>query len=175
MRSSVYAAGLLLAFVSASCSKADTPATDPAPTKSATSPAAGPPLVLAPQGVRFVKAGPGDDAAKLIKAERDAVLSDGRQLIVYVGAKWCEPCQKFHQAAQRGELDAEFPSLTIMEFDLDEDRDRIVLAGYTSKLIPLFVLPGADGRASESRFEGSVKGDKAVANIAPRLRQLLRN
>lgn len=164
---------LAFACVAASaCSKAEpTPAPDPA--AAAPKAASGPPLVLAPQGIRFVKAGPGDDVAKLVKTERDAVAADGRQLIVYVGAKWCEPCQKFHAAANRGELDGEFPSLTILEFDLDEDRDRINLAGYTSKLIPLFVVPDADGRASEKRFEGSVKGDKAVANIAPRLHKLL--
>jgi hypothetical protein len=40
-------------------------------------------------------------------------------------------------------------------------------------LIPLFVVPDASGRASDKRFEGSVKGDRAVSNIAPRLRQIL--
>ncbi|HVH45968.1 MAG TPA: thioredoxin family protein [Labilithrix sp.] len=129
------------------------------------------PLVLA-RGVRFLKAGGGDVAA-LVRAERESAVADGRDLIVYVGAKWCEPCQRFHEAAQRGELDAEFPELSILEFDLDEDRDRINAAGYSSKLIPLFVVPSADGRASERRFEGGVKGERAVSNIAPRLRKLL--
>jgi thiol-disulfide isomerase/thioredoxin len=124
------------------------------------------------RGIRFVKAGSGD-VAQLVRAEREKAAADGRDLIVYVGAKWCEPCQRFHRAAQGGELDADFPELTILEFDLDEDRDRIVAAGYSSKLIPLFVMPGADGRASERRFEGGVKGERAVANITPRLRKLL--
>ncbi len=94
--------------------------------------------------------------------------------MVYVGAKWCEPCQSFHKAAAKGELDGEFPDLTLLEFDLDEDRDRLATAGYVSQYIPLFAMPASDGRASEKKFEGSVKGDGAVANIAPRLRSLLR-
>ena len=73
----------------------------------------------------------------------------------------------------RARLDAEFPELSILEFDLDEDRERITAAGYVSKLIPLFVVPREDGYASEQRFEGGVKGDRAVANIIPRLRRLL--
>jgi hypothetical protein len=130
------------------------------------------PLVLA-RGVRFVKAGPDSDVAKLVRTEREKTRADGRDLIVYVGAKWCEPCQHFHAAALRGDLDGEFPDLSILEFDLDEDRDRIVLAGYMSKLIPLFVYPAEDGRMSERRFEGSVKGTGAVSNISPRLHELL--
>jgi hypothetical protein len=93
---------------------------------------------------------------------------------VYVGAKWCEPCQSFHKAAAKGDLDGEFPDLTLLEFDLDEDRDRLGAAGYVGQYIPLFAMPGPDGHASEKKFEGSVKGDGAVANIAPRLRSLLR-
>jgi thiol-disulfide isomerase/thioredoxin len=131
------------------------------------------PLVLA-RGVRIVHAGPGSDAARVVMDERAHARSDGRDLVVYVGAKWCEPCQFFHKAAQRGELDAEFPDLTILEFDLDEDRDRLATAGYVSQFIPLFAMPGPDGRASDKKFEGSVKGGGAVANIAPRLRTLLR-
>ena len=130
------------------------------------------PLVLA-RGVRIVHAGAGDDAARVVVAERARAKSDGRDLVVYVGAKWCEPCQHFHKAAQKGDLDAEFPDLTLLEFDLDDDRDRLATAGYVSQFIPLFAMPGPDGRASDRKFEGSVKGDGAVANIAPRLRSLL--
>lgn len=132
---------------------------------------AGAPLVLA-RGVRFAKPASGD-VAEAVRSERAAAAADGRKLIVYVGAKWCEPCQRFHQAAKAGALDTEFPELTILEFDLDEDRERLMAAGYRSKLIPLFVLPDERGNASERRFEGGVKGDGAVENIVPRLRRLL--
>jgi hypothetical protein len=172
LRSVFFASTLLLG-----CSRAETATTPaPAPAESSKAPpqAGGPsaPLVLA-RGVRFIKAGPESDVAKLIRSERESAASDGRDLVVYVGATWCEPCQRFHAAAQRGDLDGDFPQLSILEFDLDEDRDRIVAAGYTSKLIPLFVLPGSDGRASTRRFEGGVKGDRAVAELTPRLRRLL--
>jgi len=150
---------------------AATPAATPAGSAAGSAAAAGP-LVLA-RGVRFVHAPAGDDAAKVVRDERERARSDGRDLVVYVGATWCEPCQHFHRAAQRGELDAEFPDLTILEFDLDADRERLRRAGYVSDFIPLFAMPGADGRASERKFEGSVKGSGAVANIAPRLRKLL--
>lgn len=135
--------------------------------------AAATPLVLA-RGVRIVHAGPGADAARVVRDERARARSDGRDLVVYVGARWCEPCQYFHKAAANGDLDAEFPDLTLLEFDLDDDRDRLVTAGYVSQFIPLFAMPGLDGHASDKKFEGAVKGQGAVANIAPRLRSLLR-
>ncbi|MFO0736102.1 MAG: thioredoxin family protein [Labilithrix sp.] len=151
----------------AGCSRADEPKPDPSTSKSTSAP-----LVLAPPGLRFVKVGAGDDASTLIKAERDRAKAEGRDTVVYIGAKWCEPCQRFHHAAQKGELDNEFPNLTVIEFDLDEDRDRVVKAGYSSTYIPLFVVPGPDGRASDKRFEGGVKGERAVANLTPKLHAL---
>lgn len=169
---------LVAALSTLGCSRAEpSPSSNAQPDPAASTPSkpsttgVGAPLVLA-RGIRFVKAESGD-VPQIVRTEREKAAADGRDLIVYIGAKWCEPCQRFHQAAQRGELDGEFPNLTILEFDLDEDRDRINAAGYSSKLIPLFVMPGPDGRGSSLRFEGGVKGERAVANITPRLRKLL--
>lgn len=123
-------------------------------------------------GVKTERAKPGD-AAEVIREAREQASAANRQLVVYVGATWCEPCQYFHAAAQKGELDQAFPKLSILEFDLDQDRDRLNKAGYTSDFIPLFVVPDESGRASDKRFEGSVKGPLAVANITPKLRAIL--
>jgi thiol-disulfide isomerase/thioredoxin len=130
------------------------------------------PLVLA-RRPQLVHAPAGDDAAVVIRDARSRAVEAGRDLVVYVGATWCEPCQRFHKAVERGELDNDFPNLTLLEFDVDVDRERLASADYVSQLIPLFVVPRPDGRASEKRFEGSVKGDRAVTNIAPRLRAIL--
>lgn len=151
-------------------------AAKPAPvvTASAVAPAPAPsgPLVLA-RGLRIVHASHDADASKSVRDEQARAKADGRDVVVYVGAKWCEPCQRFHKAADAGLLDADFPTLTLVEFDLDDDRERLASAGYVSQLIPLFALPKADGRASGKQFSGSVKGDGAVTNITPRLRSLL--
>jgi hypothetical protein len=107
---------------------------------------------------------------------RDALSvarAEGRTLVVYVGATWCEPCQHFHHAAESGDLDAAFPRLTLLVFDLDRDRERLAAAGYRSTYIPLFALPGPDGAASGKQIEGGIKGDGAVRYISGRLRQML--
>jgi thiol-disulfide isomerase/thioredoxin len=155
---------LVLLAALAACSKDDPPRPEPSSSSA--------PMVLA-RGVRFVTPTKKPELAAEVREARARAVADGRSLIVYVGATWCEPCQRFHAAAQKGELDAEFPNLSVLEYDLDVERERLVAAGYTSSLIPLFVVPTADGRASERRFEGSVKGDQALANITPRLRALI--
>jgi hypothetical protein len=107
---------------------------------------------------------------------RDALakaVGEKRSLVVYVGAAWCDPCQRFHHAAQSGELDATFPNLTMLAFDIDRDAERLAAAGYASSYIPLFALPNRDGRASGKQIEGGIKGDGAVAQIAPRLKELV--
>jgi thiol-disulfide isomerase/thioredoxin len=135
--------------------------------------ACGSPRAPGHKKVELVVAPPGDVAQLVIK-ELQSGARTGQQVLVYVGATWCEPCQRFHAAVEAGELDRQFPNLRLITFDLDRDGERLATAGYVSQYIPLFALPGPDGRASARKVEGSVKGDSAVAQIAPRLQALLR-
>jgi thiol-disulfide isomerase/thioredoxin len=125
-----------------------------------------------PRGVEMVPA-PQGDVPTIVKRELARAALDRRQLLVYVGATWCEPCQRFHRAAAEHKLDRDFPQLRLLEFDDDRDAARLAMAGYSGKYIPLFARPGADGRGSGRQIEGSVKGDGAVGEIAPRLHALL--
>jgi hypothetical protein len=127
-----------------------------------------------PSHVEIVTAPPGaEDVTAVVRREAERAHGDGHNLVLYVGAQWCEPCQRFHEAARAGKLDAAFPRLRLLEFDLDRDQARLGRAGCSSKLIPLFARPDAEGRCSNARVEGSIKGDAAVADIAPRLAQIL--
>jgi thiol-disulfide isomerase/thioredoxin len=115
------------------------------------------------------------DARSLIRAEADRARREGRVLIVYVGAPWCEPCQRFHQAAAAGELNQRFPTLRLLEFDRDMHEAALADAGCLSRMIPLFARPTSDGRCSpDRRVEGGIKGEGAVAFIVPRLEQMMR-
>lgn len=113
------------------------------------------------------------DVAAIIAAELVSARSEGRALVVVVGAGWCEPCVAFHDALVRGELDDELAGVRFLEFDLDRDRVRLEEAGYASRLIPLFVVPGDDGRATARRIEGGIKGAGAVDHVLRRLRPLI--
>jgi hypothetical protein len=152
---------------------ASAPTPTPAVTLGAAAASAAPPREpIGARGVQFVKAEPGDVAQAVKKQLADA-KSKNRDLLIYEGATWCEPCQRFHAAAARGDLDAQFPNLTLMEFDADHDGERLLEAGYHSRFIPLFALPGTDGKSVGKQMEGSIKGPDAVAEISPRLKQLL--
>lgn len=114
----------------------------------------------------------GDVKAAVVDAMLSAAARNHR-VVVYVGASWCEPCERFRAAAKAGKLDGEFAGLSLLVFDIDQDRERLSAAGYKSKYIPLLVLPKADGAASPHHMEGGTKGDGAVAQMAPRLKELL--
>ncbi len=139
---------------------------EPLPTK---------PLDLPVKTVKAVEivAAPAGEVGPTVKRELARARADGRRLLVYVGASWCEPCQRFHDAAAAGELDTVFPGLRLLEFDLDRDRDALEKAGYASKMIPLFALPNDDGTGTGQQIEGSIKGPGAVLQIQPRLQALL--
>src|SRR4051794_1835975 len=122
-----------------------------------------------PLPVEFVAAPADGEVAAIVQGEFARARDQGRTLLVYVGATWCEPCKRFHDAAAAGQLDATFPGLRLVEFDLDRDRDRLERAGYASRMIPLFALPRADGTGSGQQIEGSIKGEGAVHQISPRL------
>jgi thiol-disulfide isomerase/thioredoxin len=117
---------------------------------------------------------PAGEVASIVRDAMAGAEREHRRVVVYVGATWCEPCQRFHAAAQSGELDALFPDLSILVFDADRDAERLKAAGYVwTKYIPLFALPGTDGRASGKQIEGGIKGDGAVSYLTPRLADLL--
>jgi hypothetical protein len=116
---------------------------------------------------------PGQTPAAQIAREYQRAQADHKKLVVYVGAVWCEPCQHFHEAAAAGRLDQMFGDLRLLVFDNDRDGETLVTAGYSSQLIPLFVLPKPDGTSSKQQIEGSVKGADAVQQIAPRLQKLV--
>jgi hypothetical protein len=125
--------------------------------------------------MRIVKMKPTSPLHDDVRKESEKSARIGRRTIVYVGAKWCDPCVRFLKAVKAGKLDQEFGTVDILKFDLDKHGKRLKEAGYQSRLIPLFALPKADGRASDYDFSGSIKGDGAMANIMPRLRELLTN
>lgn len=120
----------------------------------------------------FVPAGEGEVDA-VVRQALAATTAAGDRVVVYVGASWCEPCEAFHHAVERGELDDALAGVRFVEFDSDRDGDRLQAAGYGGRLIPRFVVPEADGRGSERRMEGGIKGDGAVEHIMARLRPLL--
>lgn len=114
-------------------------------------------------------------AEEIILKEMTRAKEDGKILIVYVGATWCEPCERFKTALKSGQLDGAFPSLRLLEFDRSRDEKRLEKAGYLSRLIPLFAIPDKSGRSSGQQIEGSIKGPGAIGNIVPRLRRLLQD
>lgn len=148
----------------------------PAPKAAAAKPAPPKPAEPATQArddkPKFVPAGPGA-ADEVVRQAIATAKTDERTLVVYVGATWCEPCQDFHHAVERGELDDALAGVRFLEFDSDRDGARLKEAGYDGRLIPRFVLPGADGRSSDQRIEGGIKGAGAVAHIMARLGPLL--
>ena len=100
--------------------------------------------------------------------------ASGMRVLVYVGAKWCEPCQRFHKALESGQLDDALAGTKFIEFDSDRDAAELRAAGYGSKYIPLFSVPDQSGHASGRAIQGSVKGDGAVReSLVPRLLALL--
>jgi hypothetical protein len=116
----------------------------------------------------------GAEIAPFIAAELARAYEQHVRLLVYVGAKWCEPCRHFHDALLAGELAGALPALRFIEFDYDSDEPALRRGGYVSKLIPLFTLPNPDGSASVRHIEGSIKGPDAVLqNLLPRLQALL--
>jgi thiol-disulfide isomerase/thioredoxin len=90
------------------------------------------------------------DVQTIVRALRVKAIEEKRVLVVYIGADWCPPCVRFHQGLDRKELDAKFSNVTFLKFDLDKDGQRLIQAGYGSKFIPYFVLPGPDGKKKEA-------------------------
>jgi hypothetical protein len=126
-----------------------------------------------PPGPELIEAGAGPVPDVVRHAQQDAAR-DGRQLLVYISATWCQPCERFQKALRGHQLDAYFPTLRLLKFDQDQDRARLDQAGFSGALIPRFVVPGPDGRGTTRLIEGGTKAEDTVsASIGPRLQRLL--
>lgn len=123
--------------------------------------------------VRSMPAGVTDGAA-WVKAQTEELGRAGRPALVYVGAEWCEPCKRFKAAAAAGQLDADLPGLVLLELDHGRDEAALAAMGCTSTMIPLLAVPDAEGRCTDRRLEGAIKGEGAVAWMTPKVQALLR-
>lgn len=162
---------VLCAALLACSAEPGAPPANSAATPSANSTAA--PVVApeqrSPAPPRLVPAPRGGRVAEAVEAERGT----SGPLVVYVGATWCEPCVAFHEALLAGQFDADLAGVRFLEFDLDRDRARLAADGYSGRYVPLFALPGPDGRASGAQIEGGTKGPDAARQLVQRLRPLL--
>jgi hypothetical protein len=113
------------------------------------------------------------DVRARLASEAARAEADGRVLLAYVGATWCEPCQRFHDALVRGELDRELAGVRFVEFDFDAHGPGLTEAGCTSRMIPLFSRVSSDGACTERRHAGAIKGDGAVGFLLPYVKELL--
>jgi thiol-disulfide isomerase/thioredoxin len=118
--------------------------------------------------IRLVTAEQDSDALSLIRTERLKAKADGRVLVVYVSATWCEPCKKMKEEIDAGRLDDRYGKTTLLAFDADKDIDRLGAAGYTFKFVPYVALPGSDGKPAETQ-EAVGKGATAWKELLGKL------
>ena len=140
-------------------------------------PATAPPQGQSPPahgGIEWIEVGEVSNVAERVRAELTRAQREKKRLIVYVGALWCEPCERFLKASKTEDFGQEFASVRFLKFDLDKHASALGRAGYDSQYIPLFVLPNKDGRASEKRSVGSKQGQAAVAYLKERVLSLLK-
>lgn len=144
---------------------------DPTPSASATIAPA--PKASAGATLRFVPPPITTDLAGWIAGQKKIARASGEQVVLYMGASWCEPCKRFHEAVEAHELDDKLPRTRFLQFDAEQHGEALVTLGYTSKYVPLFAIPGDDGKSIGRQISGSIKGAGAPDEIAPRLKKLM--
>jgi hypothetical protein len=145
----------------------DAPTTPSSPTASA-SPMASPNEKTSTMSIKLVIATQDSDALSIIRTERLRAKAEGRVLVVYAGAGWCEPCKRFKHAVETGALDEKLAKTTLLVFDADRDGDRLGSAGYKFQFIPYVAVPGADGHPTDSA-EARSKGSESWRELIGKL------
>lgn len=127
----------------------------------------------APSSVPVIDAPAQGDVASIVRDALATAASQRRKLLVYAGATWCKPCQRFHAALASGRLDTELSDVAFLKFDIDRDQDRLRADGYQSHLLPMVVVPASDGAPSGKQIEGGISDDSAVDGFVARIRRML--
>lgn len=172
LRSGLLGVAVCAALANVGCGRAQ----KPSPSRALVAPVAGSANASAsnapPSFVHY--AGQGGAIEPWIQEQVELADAAHVRVLVYVGASWCEPCQRFHQAVERGELNGTLDGLRFLEFDQDRDAGALKTAGYVYQYIPVLALPDPDGRNHGRMISGSIKGPRAVQeNLVPRLQALL--
>jgi hypothetical protein len=123
--------------------------------------------------VTVIEAAADGPVAALVRGALASAPCKGRKLVVYVGASWCKPCQRFHEALASGRLDAQLSDVAFLAFDYDRDRERLGADGYVSRVLPLLALPAPDGAPSGRQIAGGAPGEGAVDSMVRSLRAML--
>jgi len=126
------------------------------------------PSIPTPTAPKVTNASQDTDALTAIRTERLKAKAEGRVLVVYVSATWCEPCKHFKDELASGRLDKKLAKVTLLAFDADRDLDRLGAAGYTFKFVPFVALPGSDGRPTD-RQEATGHGGNAWRELLGKL------
>ena len=131
---------LLLVACLVDCSRSAPKPRKEQPSAAAANSADAPP----PAFLRFPRAG--SAVEPWVQEQVELAEAAHLRVLVYVGASWCEPCQRFHQAVEHGELNGPLNGLRFLEFDQDQDASALKTAGYVYQYIPVLALPDPDGR-----------------------------
>jgi len=118
--------------------------------------------------VKVVEAVQDFDALSLVRTKRLEAKAEGRVLVVYVSAKWCEPCRRLKGELESGRLDERLGAVTLLAFDADQDGDRLAAAGYSYRFVPFVALAGADGHPVDS-VQATGKGGDAWRELLGKL------
>lgn len=118
--------------------------------------------------VRIVDAAEDTDALSLVRSRRLEAKAEGRVLVVYVSATWCEPCKRLKAELESGRLDERLANVTLLAFDADRDTERLGAAGYSYRFVPFVALPGPDGHPLDSQ-QATGKGGEAWRELLGKL------
>jgi thiol-disulfide isomerase/thioredoxin len=176
--------GVFLANISGCRSEPSSPPAVSSPTVLSSAPSATPPnttVVVTPTpsaagsgateaipAIRMFEATEQGDLFATIRASRLRAVEGKRVLVVYVGASWCPPCKRFHEAIRNHSLDEKLAGFDFLYLDMDVVKDKIVETGYASKYIPFFALPTGDGKRGDS-FEIKRTDAKAQDELLEKL------
>ena len=96
------------------------PSPSPSPSTSTSTTKTGGKIVVLP-------AAQDSDALSAIRTERLKAKAEGRVLVVYVSATWCDPCKKLKEEIEAGRLDDRYGKTTLLAFDADKVRQVLLL------------------------------------------------
>jgi hypothetical protein len=178
-----------LAFGAAGCERgADAPSTAPTSARASATPPATPIVAdrtaspassgapaaspsAAPRAPHFVETPAEVGLLDAIRGEARAAEAAGETLVVYVGARWCKPCQHFESALASGKINERLAGLRLLHVDLDSRGAELATHGYTTKVIPYFVVPTPKGTPSARTFATAATDlgvvEQIVAGLTP--------
>jgi hypothetical protein len=123
------------------------------------------------RGFELDEVAPGRPLAVVLSDGAAKAKAKGLRPFLYIGATWCQPCQKLHRSLDDERMVDAFRGTYVIHLDLDAWERELPSVGLRVAQVPVFFQLDAQGKPTGKSLDGGAWNEDVPAEMAPPLKR----